>query len=188
MTENMQEYNVIVAVDTTYMNESFWSSITRDYLPFLAKSFTEMGTRLGLQFVCLGKSSEGHVPVVKASPWVSENIEDIRKFAEALPEISGEFDIAEIFRHCLQEAEKKPVRGLVVFAATQRPRNKARMFEHETKTLGQRLKKLGITAFILDNADEYNLVSSHISEKFGKAAMLANGLHVSFHSDNLRIL
>ena len=188
MTENIHEYNVVVAVDTTYMNESFWASITRDYLPFLAKSFTEMGTRLCLQFVCLGKSSEGNVPVVKASSWASENIDDIRRFAVALPEISGEFDIAEIFRHCLLEAEKKPVHGLVVFAATQRQRSKARMVEHETKTLGQRLRKLGVTVFILDNADEYNMVSSHISEKFGRAAMWANGLHVSFHSDNLRIL
>ena len=189
MTENTQEYNVVVAVDTTYMNESFWSSITRDYLPFLAKSFNEMGSRLGLQFACLAKSSEGHMPIIKASPWVSENVDDIRRFAEALPEISGEFDIAEIFRHCLQEAEKvKPVHGLVVFAATQRQRTKARGFEHETKTQGQRLRKLGVTTFILDNADEYNLVSSHISEKFSRAAMWAHGLHVSFHSDNLRIL
>jgi hypothetical protein len=188
MTANMQEYNVVVAVDTTYMNESFWSSITRDYLPFLVKSFTEMGVRVCLQFICLAQPSEGNEPIVKASPWISENTDDIRRFAESLPDRPCEFDIAEIFRYGVREADQRAIHGLVVFAATQTQRHKVRMFEHETKALAVRLKKLRVATFIFDNADEYNLVSSQISEKFGKAAMWADGLHVSFNSQNLRIL
>jgi hypothetical protein len=45
-----------------------------------------------------------------------------------------------------------------------------------------------VTTFIFDNADEHNLVSSHISGMFGKTALWANGLHVSFLSGNLRII
>jgi hypothetical protein len=88
----------------------------------------------------------------------------------------------------VQEAEKRPLHGLVIFAATQRQRNKAKTFESEVKPLAVRLKAMGVTTFIFDNADEYNLVSSHISAQFAKASLWANGLHMSFHSDNLRIL
>lgn len=188
MTEKNQDFNVVIAVDTTYMNESFWSSITRDYLPFLAKSFAEMGAQVNFQFICLCQSPAGPAPVVHASPWLLQKIDDIRRFADALPGRSCEFDITEIYRYVVQETDKTPVHGLVVFAATQNQKNKVRMFEHETKALAIRLKKLGVVTFIFDSADEYNLVSSHISEKFGKAALWVNGLHVSFHSESLRIL
>lgn len=188
MTENTKEFNVIIAVDTTYINESFWSSITSDYLPFLAKSFAEMGARVSMQFVCLTQSPQRHTPEINASPWLTQKHDDIRHFADSIQGRSCKCDIAEIFRYVAQEGEKKTIHGLVVFAATQKQRSKAKSFENETKAIALRLKQLGLTLFIFDNADEYNLISSNISEQFGKAAMWANGLHVSFHSESLRIL
>ncbi len=188
MTENTKDFNVIIAVDTTYKNESFWSSITRDYLPFLAKSFAEMGARVSLQFVCLGQSPPGHAQVINASPWLTQNHDDIQQFADAVQIRPCAFNLTKIFRYAAQEAEKRTLHGLVVFAATQKQRSKAKSFENETKPFAVHLKQLGVTTFIFDNADEYNLISSDISEQFGKAAMWATGLHVSFHSESLRIL
>ncbi len=189
MAENIKKFNVIIAVDTTFRHESFWSSITRDYLPFLAKSFAEMGAGCSEQFVSLTtQSAHGHAQQISASPWLSQNHEAIQRFADSLPGQSCEFDIAEIFRYAVQEADKGPLHGLVVFAASQRKRSKAKTFEHETRPIASQLKQLGVTTFIFDNADEYNLISSDISEQFAKAAMWANGLHVSFHSESLRIL
>ncbi len=187
MTENIKDFNIIVAVDSTYINETFWSAITRDYLPFLARSFAEGGVTVCKQMVCLSQNTPNHTVEINASPWTSRH-EEIQLFADSLKGRSCEFDITEIFRYAAQEAEKKPVQGLVVFAATQRQRSKAKTFDTEVKPLAARLKTIGVTTFIFDNADEYNLVSSHISEQFGKASMWANGLHMSFHSDNLRIL
>lgn len=187
MTENTKDFNVIIAVDTTYQNESFWSSITSDYLPFLAKSFAEMGARVSLQVVCLGQSLQGHGQDINASPF-TQNHADIQQFVDALEIRPCAFNLTKIFRYAAQEAEKRPLHGLVVFAATQKQRSKAKSFENETKPLAVHLKQLGVTTFIFDNADEYNLISSNISEQFGKAAMWATGLHVSFHSESLRIL
>lgn len=188
MTKDTEDFNVIVAVDTTYKNESFWSSITSDYLPFLAKSFEEMGTKVSKQFVCLAQASHGDGQEIIASPWLTQKHEELRKFADSFRNRTCEFDITQILRYAAEEAEKRPIHGLVVFAATQRKRSKAKGFENDTRAVALRLKQLGITAFIFDNADEYNLVSSEISEQFGRAAMWMDGLHVSFNSENLRIL
>ena len=187
MTENIKDFNIIVAVDSAYINESFWSAITRDYLPFLAKSFAEGGVSVSKQLVCLSQNTPNQAAEINASPWTRKH-EDIQRFADGLKGRSCEFDITEIFRYAVQEAEKRPLHGLVIFAATQRQRSKAKTFENELKALAVRLKTMGVTTFIFDNADEYNLISSHISEQFGKASLWANGLHMSFHSDNLRIL
>ena len=188
MKEKRIEFRVVVAVDTTYLHESFWSSITRDYLPFLEKSFAEMDADVSLQFVCLTQARQGTVKEINASPWFAGKNEDLRRFADSLQGRSREFDITEIFRHVGNEVEVQPVHGLVVFAATQNQHSKARAFEHDTKSLALHLKKQRIPAFIFDNADEYNLVSSPISDRFAKASMWAVGFHVSFHSDNLRTL
>ncbi len=188
MTEKTKEFNLIIAVDTTYMNESFWSSITRDYLPFLARSFAEMGAAVNEQFVCLAQSPQGHGQQIKASPWLSQDHEAIQRFADSLQSRSCLFDITDIFRYAVQQAEMRTLHGLVIFAATQKKRSKAKTFENETKAIAAQLKELGVTTFIFDNADEYNLISSDISEQFAKAAMWTNGLHVSFHSESLRIL
>lgn len=187
MTENKRDFNIIVAVDSAYINESFWSAITRDYLPFLARSFAEGGVTVSKQLVCLHQNTPNHSVEVNASPWTQRHNE-IQRFADSLKGRSCEFDITEIFRYAVQEAEKRPLHGLVIFAATQRQRSKAKTFDSEVKPLAVRLKTMGVTTFIFDNADEYNLVSSHISAQFGKASLWANGLHMSFHSDNLRIL
>lgn len=187
MAEKIKDFNIIVAVDLTYINESFWSAITRDYLPFLARSFAENGVAVCKQMVCLSQNTADQSVEVKASPWTQRH-EEIQRFADSLKGRTCEFDIAEIFRYAAQEAEKRPVHGLVIFAATQRQRNKSKSFDTEVKPLAARLKTTGVTTFIFDNADEHNLVSSHISEQFGKASMWSNGLHMSFHSDNLRIL
>lgn len=188
MTKNTKDFNVIVAVDTTYKNESFWSSITSDYLPFLARSFEEMGARVNEQFVCLAQASHGDGQEIVASPWLTQKHEDIRKFADSFKNRTCEFDMTEILRYAAEEAEKRPIHGLVVFAATQMKRSMAKGFENETRAVALHLKQLGIAAFIFDNADEYNLVSSEISEQFSQTAMWMNGLHVSFNSENLRIL
>lgn len=188
MTENTNDFNLIVAVDSTYINESFWSSVTRDYLPFLAKSFEETGTKVSKQFVCMTQTQKTRAREINASPWLCQRHEEIQRFADSLQGHSCEFDITEIFRYAATEAEKRPLHGLVIFAATQVQRGKAKAFENETKALALRLKNIGVTTFIFDNADEYNLVSSRISEQFGNASLWANGLHMSFHSDNLRIL
>lgn len=188
MAENTNDFNIIVAVDSTYVNESFWSSITSDYLPFLAKSFEEMGARVSKQFVCMTESPKNHGQEINASPWLCQRHAEIQRFANSIRGNSCEFDLIEIFRYAFNEAEKTPLHGLVVFAATQVQRGKAKTVENEIKTLALRLKNMGVTLFIFDNADEYNLVSSHISEQFENASRWANGLHMSFHSDNLRIL
>nr|AOO54686.1 hypothetical protein [uncultured bacterium] len=186
MTKNTKEFNIILAVDSTYMNESFWSSLTSDYVPFLAKSFEEMGTEVSKQFVCYTR--QDREDGVHASPWLTAQHKELQKFADSVKGSPCDFDLPEIFRYALQEADRRPLHGLVIFAATQKQRSKGKSVESEIRPLAQRLKSLGVTVFIFDNADEYNLVSSHISSQFDKASMWANGLHVSFHSENLRTL
>ncbi|HSO10577.1 MAG TPA: hypothetical protein VLR45_11350, partial [Desulfoprunum sp.] len=58
MTENTKIFNVIVAVDSTYMNESFWTSVITDYMPFLAQSFQEMGADVSKRFVCITQQDD----------------------------------------------------------------------------------------------------------------------------------
>lgn len=186
MTKDSKDFKIILAVDSTYMNESFWSQLTSDYARFLARSFERMDCEVSKQFVCC--SRHNRVEALTASPWFSRQYKELQEFADAVQGSPCDFDIPEIFRYALETAEQTPLHGLVIFAATQRQRGKAKAVENEIRPLAQRLKALGVTVFIFDNADEYNMVSSHISSQFDKAATWANGLHVSFHSENLRTL
>jgi hypothetical protein len=186
MTKNTKQFNIIFAVDSTYMNESFWSQLTSDYAPFLARSFEAMDTEVSKQFVCCTRQNKEDR--INASPWFTRQYKELQQFADSVKGSPCDFDIPEIFRYALQTAEQMPLHGLVIFAATQRQRSKAKAIESEIRPLAQRLKAMGVAVFIFDNADEYNMVSSHISSQFDKASMWANGLHVSFHSENLRTL
>jgi hypothetical protein len=186
MTENTKIYNVILAVDSTYMNESFWTSVITDYMPFLAQSFHEMGTDVSKRLICITR--QDNEARLNASLRVIRKHSVLQQFAETVKGGPCDFDIPAILRYALDEAEHTSLHGLIIFAASQRQPAKSKALENDIRPLAQRLKALGVTTFIFDNADEHNLVSSHISGMFGKTALWANGLHVSFHSGNLRII
>ncbi|MBB5348463.1 hypothetical protein JWG42_08570 [Desulfoprunum benzoelyticum] len=186
MTEYTKIFNVIVAVDSTYMNESFWTSVITDYMPFLAQSFQEMGADVSKRFVCITRQDDE--ARINASLRVIRKHSVLQQFAETVKGSPCPFDIPAILRFALEEAEQTPLQGLIIFAASQRQPAKAKALENEIRPLAQRLKALGVTTFIFDSADEHNLVSSHISGMFGKTALWANGMHVSFHSGNLRVM
>lgn len=186
MTENTKIFNVIVAVDSTYMNESFWTAVITDYMPFLAQSFQAMGADVSKRFVCITRQDDEDR--INASLRVIRKHNVLQQFAETVKGSPCDFDIPTILRYALDEAERTSLHGLIIFAASQRQSAKAKALESEIRPLAQRLKSLGVTTFIFDSADEHNLVSSHISGIFGKTALWANGMHVSFHSGNLRIM